>query len=73
MRIKKYHSVDDLRDEFQDDFKALETITKGEKVLEDYVIQFVKKRYEKLPFKSPVETLEEYCIKNPLKEEIPLT
>lgn len=37
LRLKEYKSITDLRDEYQDDYKALAIISKNEKTLEDFV------------------------------------
>jgi hypothetical protein len=47
---------------------ALDLITKNNKSLDDMVNQFVRLCYDRLPTKDRIQTLKEYCAKNPLRE-----
>lgn len=58
----------DFRDEHKNSYKTLATISKNEKVLEDFVTQFVRLNYCRLPVKSCVDSLKKYVQANPLDE-----
>lgn len=64
LRAGIYSGMSDLRDKYQDNFKALTLISRDRKVLEDMERQFNLDCYGKLPYVHPIATLREYCDKN---------
>lgn len=64
LRAGIYFGITDLRDKYQDNFRALMLISKENKVLEDMERQFNLDCYGKLPYVHPIATLREYCDKH---------